>query len=194
MKYFDFAILGTGWIQNTNSNPFTAAVSLAPKSRLSKIQAPDSGEFPCTSCREVLKRQKKSYFDSFITMAYGSLLACIWVLIPMLLKAYDERESARPLSWPSRSSIQNWDYRTSKESGGHVFGAFFFGMNFYAKSENIKLSDSFNATFGKVPNPSALVILATFSQDYRSDECHFGNWNNMGEIQPIPAIDWSDLI
>jgi acyl-homoserine lactone acylase PvdQ len=84
--------------------------------------------------------------------------------------------------------IQNWDYRTSKESVAMSL-AHFFGMNFMRDHGNINYLIPFNSAFGKVPNPSSSEILATFSQTIEAMNADFGSWNTpWGEINRFQRL------
>jgi len=179
----------TGWIQNTNSTPFTAAGEFSPKQAdYPKYMAPDQENFRALHAVKVLKEAKNLTLDSFITMAYDPYLPAFEVLIPMLLKAYDEKGIADPQLTEPIKVIQNWDYRTSKESVAMSL-AHFFGMNFMRNHGNINYLIPFNATLGEAPNPSSSEILATFSQSIEAMSTDFGSWNTpWGEINRFQRL------
>ena len=179
----------TGWIQNTNSTPFTAAGEFSPKQAdYPKYMAPDQENFRALHAVKVLKEAKNLTLDSFITMAYDPYLPAFEVLIPMLLKAYDEKGVADPQLTEPIKVIQTWDYRTSKESVAMSL-AHFFGMNFMRNHGNINYLIPFNAPFGEAPNPSSSEILATFSQTIEAMSADFGSWNTpWGEINRFQRL------
>jgi acyl-homoserine lactone acylase PvdQ len=180
---------GTGWIQNTNSTPFTAAGEFSPKQGdYPKYMAPDQENFRALHAVKVLKEAKNLTLDSFIALAYDPYLPAFEVLIPMLLKAYNEKGIADPQLTEPIEVIQNWDYRTSRESVAMSL-AHFFGMNFMRNHGNINYLIPFNANRGKVPNPSSSEILATFSQTIEAMNADFGSWNTpWGEINRFQRL------
>jgi acyl-homoserine lactone acylase PvdQ len=180
---------GTGWIQNTNSTPFTAAGEFSPKpGDYPKYMAPDQENFRALHAVKVLKEAKNLTLDSFIALAYDPYLPAFEVLMPMLLKAYNEKGIADPQLTEPIEVIQNWDYRTSKESVAMSL-AHFFGMNFMRNHGNINYLIPFNANRGKVPNPSSSEILATFSQTIEAMNADFGSWNTpWGEINRFQRL------
>jgi acyl-homoserine lactone acylase PvdQ len=179
----------TGWIQNTNSTPFTAAGEFSPKQGdYPKYMAPDLENFRALHAVKVLKEAKNLTLDTFIALAYDPYLPAFELLIPMLLKAYDEKGIADPQLTEPIEVIQNWDYRTSKESVAMSL-AHFFGMNFMRDHGNINYLIPFNSAFGKVPNPSSSEILATFSQTIEAMNADFGSWNTpWGEINRFQRL------
>jgi acyl-homoserine lactone acylase PvdQ len=179
----------TGWIQNTNSTPFTAAGEFSPKQGdYPKYMAPDRENFRALHAVKVLKEAKNLTLDTFIALAYDPYLPAFELLMPMLLKAYDEKGIADPQLTEPIEVIQNWDYRTSKESVAMSL-AHFFGMNFMRDHGNINYLIPFNSAFGKVPNPSSSEILATFSQTIEAMNADFGSWNTpWGEINRFQRL------
>jgi len=94
-KYFVLES-GTGWIQNTKFQPFTAAGEFSPKQadyqntrlliRRISVQL---------HAVKVWKRQKILLWIVFITMRLWILTCLIWGVIPMLLKAYDWKRNSQ---------------------------------------------------------------------------------------------------
>ena len=179
----------TGWIQNTNSTPFTAAGDFSPKQAdYPKYMAPDLENYRALHAVKVLKEAKNLTLDRFIDLAYDPYLPAFEVLIPMLMKAYEQKGVGDPTISEAIKVLQDWDYRSTKESVAMSL-AHFFGMNFMQNHGNINYLIPFNAAKGNVPNPSATALLATFSQTIEAMTTDFGGWNiPWGEINRFQRL------
>ena len=111
----------TGWLYNTNNWPWSAAGSSSPK----KADYPayvDRGieESPRgVHALRVLDRKNDFTVDSLIAAAYDSYLPAFDVLMPRLLKAYDQAPASSPLKGRVSAQIKalrDWNYRWSVES------------------------------------------------------------------------------
>ena len=169
---------GTGWIQNCNSTPFTAAGEFSPKKEdYPFYMAPDQENYRGIHAVKVLSISEGLTLDGLITMAYDPYLPAFEELIPMLLKAYEEKGVADPRFDEAISVLEAWDYRTSKESVAMSL-AHFFGMNFIKDHGNINNLISFNnAESSKIPNPTSTELLATFGKTLEEMNADFGSWN-----------------
>lgn len=168
----------TGWIQNCNSTPFTAAAEFSPKrENYPFYMAPDQENFRGIHAVKVLKEASGLTIDSMIELAYDPYLPAMEHLIPMLLKAYEEKGIADSQFTEAIKVLESWDYRTSKESVAMSL-AHFFGMNFMRNHGSINNLIEFNTSeASKIPNPSPTELLATFSQTLDQMNADFGTWN-----------------
>lgn len=167
----------TGWIQNCNSTPFTAAAEFSPKrENYPFYMAPDQENFRGIHAVKVLKEASGLTIDSMIELAYDPYLPAMEHLIPMLLKAYEKKGIADPQFTEAIKVLESWDYRTSKESVAMSL-AHFFGMNFMRNHGSINNLIEFNTNENsKIPNPSPTELLATFSQTLDQMNADFGTW------------------
>ncbi|WP_339705719.1 acylase [Algoriphagus aquimarinus] len=167
----------TGWIQNCNSTPFTAAAEFSPKrENYPFYMAPDQENFRGIHAVKVLKEASGLTIDSMIELAYDPYLPAMEHLIPMLLKAYEEKGIADSQFTEAIKVLESWDYRTSKESVAMSL-AHFFGMNFMRNHGSINNLIEFNTNENsKIPNPSLTELLATFSQTLDQMNADFGTW------------------
>ena len=110
-----------GWLYNTNNWPWSAAGPNSPK----KADYPayvDRGieESPRGfHALRVLDNKKDFTLGSLIAAAYDSYLPAFDVLMPQLLKAYDEAPASHPLKAKVSEQItvlRGWDYRWSSSS------------------------------------------------------------------------------
>ncbi|MBN3583479.1 acylase [Algoriphagus aestuarii] len=168
---------GTGWIQNCNSTPYTAAGEFSPKAENFPVyMAPESENYRAIHAVKVLKDANDLTLDKLIDLAYDPYLPAFEKLIPMLLKAYDEKGVADPKISEPIQVLESWDYRTSKESVAMSL-AHFFGMNFMRNHGNINNLLEFNAGKGEVPAPTASELLSTFQSTIDQMNADFGTWN-----------------
>ncbi|MEB2776216.1 acylase [Algoriphagus sp. D3-2-R+10] len=169
---------GTGWIQNCNSTPFTAAGEFSPKREDYPFYiAPDQENFRGIHAVKVLNEASGLTLDSLISLAHDPYLPAFEELIPMLLQAYEKRGVADPQFIEPIKVLESWDYRTSKESVAMSL-AHFFGMNFMRNHGSINNLISFNTDENcTIPNPSPAELLSTFSQTLEQMNADFGTWN-----------------
>ncbi len=79
-----------GWIQNTNSTPFTGAGAASPnRQNYPLYMAPDGENFRGINAQRVLSRETKFTIDKVIAAGYDRYLSAFPILIPALLKAFE---------------------------------------------------------------------------------------------------------
>ncbi|PZX61209.1 acyl-homoserine lactone acylase PvdQ [Algoriphagus ratkowskyi] len=169
---------GTGWIQNCNSTPFTAAGKFSPKKENYPFyMAPDQENYRGIHAMKVLNEASKLTLDGLINLAHDPYLPAFAELIPMLIKAYEAKGVGDPKFTEAIKVLETWDYRTSKESVAMSL-AHFFGMNFMRDHGNINNLLTFNQDENtKIPNPTATELLATFGKTLEEMNADFGSWN-----------------
>ena len=109
-----------GWLQNCNSTPFTAAGANSPKKAdYPPYMAPDGENFRGVAALRLLNRPNKYNLDDVIAMGYDTYLPAFEVLLPSLIKAYEQL----PLDHALRTSLKEpiaelkkWDYYSSTTS------------------------------------------------------------------------------
>ncbi|MEP0711095.1 acylase [Algoriphagus sp.] len=169
---------GTGWIQNCNSTPFTAAGEFSPKKEdFPFYMAPDQENYRGIHAMKVLNATSGLSLDGLIELAYDPYLPAFEVIVPMLLKAYEQKGIGDPQLTEAIKVLENWDYRTSKESVAMSL-AHFFGLNFMRNHGNINNLLAFNQDENtRIPNPSSSELLATFAKTLEEMNADFGTWN-----------------
>lgn len=177
---------GTGWIQNCNSTPFTAAAEFSPKKEdYPAYMAPDSENFRGLHAVKVLQDlQGKLNLDSFLSLAYDPYLPAFEFLIPELLKAVGS--GANPEHKQVIDLLKTWDFRTSKESVA-MSVAHFYGENYQRAFRSLN-------RFAQ-PNPNAKIptsaeIKEVFAQTLEQMKADFGTWNTpWGEINRFQRLN-----
>ena len=176
---------GTGWIQNCNSTPFTAAGDFSPKrENYPNYMAPDQENFRGIHASQLLKNQtKKLNLDSFLELAYDPYLPAFSFLIPELLGSLTD---PLPLDFALAVEVlRSWDYQTSKESVAMSI-AHFYGENYQRQFRSLSRFAEPNPT-AKIPTPAELqdVLVQTLEQ-MNTD---FGSWNiPWGEINRFQRL------
>lgn len=109
-----------GWLQNCNSTPFTAAGANSPKQEnYPPYMAPDGENFRGVNAVRLLNEPKKYDINDVIALGYDTYLPAFEVLIPALLKAYDQLPANDALRISLKDPIaelKQWDYHTSTSS------------------------------------------------------------------------------
>jgi acyl-homoserine-lactone acylase len=110
----------SGWIQNTNDWPFSAAGTASPKRESYPAYMWTKGENPRgVHAVEVLEHLEGATLDSLIAAAYDAHLTAFEVLLPPLLAAYDRLDDGDPrrasLNEPI-ASLRRWDRRSASDS------------------------------------------------------------------------------
>lgn len=176
---------GTGWIQNCNSNPFTAAGEFSPRREdYPGYMAPDQENFRGLHASQLLKQQtNKLNLDTFLELAYDPYLPAFSFLIPELLGSIS---STLPAAYaPAMELLRNWDYRTSKESVAMSI-AHFYGENYQRQFRSLSRFAEPNPN-AKIPTPAELqaVLIQTLEQM----NADFGSWNTpWGEINRFQRL------
>jgi acyl-homoserine-lactone acylase len=110
----------TGWIQNTNNWPFSAAGTASPKRENYPAYMWIKGENPRgIHAVEVLQNIHDVTLDSLIAAGYDSHLTAFDVLLPPLIKGYDQLGADDPRRASLKEpilSLRNWDRRTAADS------------------------------------------------------------------------------
>ena len=111
----------TGWIQNSNSTPFSVSGSSSPKKEdYPAYMAPDGENFRGINGARVLSRENKFTIDKTIAAGYDRYLAAFSVLVPALVNSFEKNISATDsLYAPLKAPIQllkEWDYYSGENS------------------------------------------------------------------------------
>ncbi|MFN4146510.1 MAG: penicillin acylase family protein [Runella sp.] len=110
-----------GWLQNCNSTPFTAAGIHSPrKDNYPAYMAPDGENFRGVNAVRVLDREEKYTLDKVIAAGYDTYLAAFEVLIPALIKSFEQNVVASDslhaqLSEPI-ALLKKWNFHTAENS------------------------------------------------------------------------------
>lgn len=163
-----------GWIQNCNSTPFTSALEFSPKKEdYPFYMSRDQENFRGVHAIKLLKDKSGYTLDSLIQMAHDPFLPAFEALIPGLIKAYNKLDTKNPKLKEPIEILENWDYRTSKESVAMTL-AHFYGMRCYREGkypEGLSAMERI-AFWGSEPGEQLQIFERTLNQ-LTAD---FGSW------------------
>jgi len=181
----------SGWIQNCNSTPFTSAGTSSPKQEnFPGYMAPDGQNFRAVNAARLLEKNNNLTFDQLIhNVGYNSYLAAFEVLLPPLLKAYDELDESDSLKESLREPIlmlRSWDRNAAASSIACAL-AIEWGGRILPKAPKVKSPEEasnavmqFNAAILSTPSREQLLLLKATMDDLQK---RFGNW----------LVTWGDL-
>ena len=197
-----------GWIQNCNSTPFTAAGSNSPKKEnYPKYMAPDGENFRGINAVKVLSRPEKKYtLDKVIAAGYDTNLAAFEVLVPALVKSYQQLALSNKSSQDSsklkaqssklKEAIQvlkNWDFHCNETSVPTTL-AIEWGQRLLSAIQKVKIVDDEEAdqvekTYAFIRTAQPNELLQPFIETLDDLEKKFGTWQvAWGEINRYQRI------
>ena len=110
----------SGWIQNTNNWPFSAAGAASPKRENYPVYAWIKGENPRgIHAVEVLQNIQGVTLDSLIAAGYDAHLTAFDVLLPPLFQDYEQLAADDPRRAALKdpvTALRNWNRRTAADS------------------------------------------------------------------------------
>ncbi len=109
-----------GWLENCNSTPFTAAGKYSPKKNdYPAYMAPDGQNFRAINAIRILPKEKSYTIDKVIEKGYYTYLAAFEVLVPALIKSFDQiskEDSLYEQLIEPINLLKKWDYRCGENS------------------------------------------------------------------------------
>jgi acyl-homoserine lactone acylase PvdQ len=124
-----------GWIQNCNSTPYTSALEFSPKKEdYPYYMSKDQENFRGVHAISLLKDAKDITLDGLIDLAHDPYLPAFEVLIKGLISANYEYDDRNPKFLGPITVLEDWDFRTSKESVAMTL-AHFYGTRYLQVGE-----------------------------------------------------------
>lgn len=115
-----------GWIQNTNSTPFTGAGSYSPKREAYPLyMAPDGENFRGVNAQRVLARESKFTIDKVIAAGYDRYLSAFAVLVPALVDRFEKLSQTDSLYSRIKKPVavlKAWDFNSGEASVATTLG------------------------------------------------------------------------
>jgi len=184
---------GNGWIQNTNSTPFTSAAEFSPKREDYPVyMAPDAENFRGIHAVRVLTGISKLTLDGLLDIAYDTYLPGFETLIPGLVEAYDRSGADNQQISGAIEYLRDWDYRVSADSVAMTL-AHFYGRNYNEDGGRPEVIDGASFMerinyFGTgSPHEERLRI---FAETIAMLEADFGQWDTpWGEVNRYQRIN-----
>jgi acyl-homoserine lactone acylase PvdQ len=182
-----------GWLQNCNSTPFTAALEFSPKKEdYPAYMSIDQENFRGIHAINLLKDRKGYTLDSLIQLAHDPYLPAFEKLIPELVKAYDMQGNKNPKLGEVINILQEWDFKTSKESVAMTL-AHFYGSRAWelGTSRKMKVRPTQMELFDHIENYlSGEEMLACLESVIANLVAHFGTWNvPWGEVNRYQRLN-----
>ncbi|MBD3616783.1 MAG: acylase [Gracilimonas sp.] len=183
---------GNGWIQNTNSTPFTAAAEYSPKKEdYPRYMSIDSENFRAVHAIDLLKRTSNLTLDGLIELGYDPRLPAFEKMIPGLVQAYDNSPPKGETIAEAIEVMRGWDFTTSEESVAMSL-AHFYGMNYLRNGENpegLNFMERMDYYGEGSPEEERLAIFKQTIEDLEED---FGSWDTpWGDINRFQRLDGS---
>lgn len=182
----------TGWLQNCNSTPFTAAGSASPRrAGYPSYMAPDQENARGLHAVRVLKDKTAFTLESLIEAAYDPYLTGFENLVPSLLRAYDQLSKAadqrRELKEPI-DSLRGWDLRSSVASVPTTL-AVYWGQEMMRRAraaDDLESGSVFDYMASKITPAQRLDALTSAIQLLDAD---FGTWKTpWGEVNRFQRV------
>lgn len=168
---------GNGWLQNTNSTPFTAALEFSPRREDYPVyMAPDAENFRGVHAVQVLTGVQDLTLDKLIGLAHDPYMPGFEKLIPGLIEAYDNAEGPDPSLAEPIETLRAWDRRVAADSVAMTL-AHFYGINYLAMDnapDGLSGMETVNFFGTGSPLPERLAVFATTVEMLEAD---FGTWS-----------------
>jgi acyl-homoserine-lactone acylase len=179
-----------GWIQNCNSTPFTSADEFSPRKEDYPVYMSHEPEnFRGIHAIRLLKNAKDLNIDKLISLAYDPYIPAFEVLIPGLIKAYDNQKNKDPKVKEAIEEMRSWDFAVAKESIAMSL-AHFYATNYLINGNSPKglnIIERFEYFAKSSPEKERLDI---FKQTLSQIEEDFGKWNtSWGEVNRYQRIN-----
>ena len=184
----------SGWLQNCNSTPFTAAGKYSPKKTdYAAYLAPDGENFRGINAVRVLGEEKKYDLDKVIKAGYDTRLAAFEVLVPALINVYQTKVLTSDTVYPHLKEVidvlKNWDYRCSENSVATTL-AITWGEKLLPQINKVKaIDDQVEKTKQFAANATITNIIEPMLATIKELQSNFGNWQiPWGEINRFQRI------
>ena len=178
-----------GWIQNTNSTPFTAAGAHSPRREDYPVyMAPDAENFRGIHAVRLLSDVDVLTLDGLIELAHDPHLPGFEQLLPGLFEAWDAADDQDPALAEPIAMLREWDLRTGLDSVAMTL-AHFYGLTYNEQGtapEGLSQTDRVNF-YG---SESTLdERLAVFARTVATLETDFGRWDvPWGEVNRFQRL------
>ncbi|EDM74878.1 penicillin amidase family protein [Plesiocystis pacifica SIR-1] len=185
----------TGWLQNCNSTPFTAAGAHSPKpADYPAYMAPDAENFRAVHALGLLDDVEGLTLDGLIELAYDPYLPAFEVLLPPLLAAHEGAKDPPQVLAEVIEHLRTWDYRVDAESRA-MSVAHGYGMAVLERQAGEPGSRMAKLTaFASEATPAEqLELLAEVAARLEAD---FGEpappWGSINRLQRLPDGSFDD--
>ena len=178
-----------GWIQNTNSTPFTAAAEHSPRREDYPVyMAPDAENFRGINAVRLLSDARDLTLGGLIKLTHDPYLPGFERLIPGLIDAYDDAVDPDPSLAAPIETLRLWDMTTGEKSVAMTL-AHFYGIDYLARDlapEGLSKMEKVNYLGTNSPPEERLAVFADTIRMLTSD---FGSWDiAWGEVNRFQRL------
>ena len=188
----------SGWIENCNSTPFTVSGESSPKKQDYPVyMAPDGQNSRAVNAVRLLEKAKDLTIDKMIhDIGYSHYLSAFEILLPPLLKAYDElaiTDSLKQLLAKPVAYLHGWDYNSSDTSVASALAiewASRMAGRATAAKNSYAISDLIGQVNSMVANTTAKEKLQLLSSTVNDLQKRFGKWQtSWGDINRYQRVE-----
>ena len=178
-----------GWIQNSNSTPFTAAGDYSPKREDYPVyMAPDAETFRGIHSVRVLENANNLTMDKLIELAYDPDLPAFEVLIPGLVAAYDQIGHESEEVSAALEVMRYWDHTVSLDSVALTLAHFYATKHIAIDGLPEGFSRMQMIHYISTDNPPE-QRLSVFAETLAQVKAGFGDWSTpWGEVNRFQRI------
>ena len=180
----------TGWIQNCNSTPFSSAGENSPKKEdYPRYMSIDRETLRAVHAIRLLKKAHDLTLDKLIRLAYDPYLPGFEMLIPGLIKAYDQASNPDKTLRKPIDVLRKWDFAVSKQSVAMSLAQYYGDMyNRFGKApKGLSNLERLRYFGSKSPKAERLAIFRKAVTKLADD---FGSWKiPWGEINRYQRIN-----
>jgi acyl-homoserine lactone acylase PvdQ len=181
-----------GWLQNCNATPFTVAGGDSPrKEDYPSYMAPDGENFRGINAVDVLSKKTKYDLQEVINAGYDTKLTAFELLIPALVKAFDEKIAYEDTLFAHLAGpiavLRGWNFRSSTSSIATTL-AIQWAQKVWPEVlrtniPNQNAADQVDKTKYFVQNGNAHLMIQSLSKTIEELKMDFGKWQ----------IPWGDI-
>ena len=190
-----------GWIQNTNSTPFTAAAEFSPKrADYPAYMAPDQENFRGVHAVRVLADVDGLTLDGLIELAHDPYLPGFEKLVGGLLEAWDQADEPDAALAEPIDVLKAWDLRTGKDSVAMSL-AHFYGMNYLARvtfPADISEMERITMLGTATPPQQRLEVfadtVAMLAADFGDWQTPWGEINRFQRLSGVIELEYDDSL
>ena len=173
-----------GWLQNCNSTPFSVSGNESPKkSDFPFYMAPDGESFRGVNAVRLLSKGEKYTVDKIIEDGYNTKLSIFEVLIPALVKRFDQEVTNGATQYSNLKEpiavLREWDYYAKENSVATTLAnEWGFKLNSVLRKTytNEGESDQVENTIAFAKNATALELLPQLQEVIKELNNNFGTW------------------
>jgi len=182
----------SGWIQNANSSPFTAAGAHSPNpADYPAYMAPDAENYRAVHAVRALRQASDMTLEKLIALAYDPALPAFEVLIPGLVAAYEQFGHSGEDLHDAVALLRQWDHTVARDSVAMTL-AHFYATNYLKQPglpEQLSSMEMIQYLAQDSPPQQRLSVLADTLAQLQAD---FGQWATpWGEVNRFQRLSGS---